>query len=190
MKSFSSLVSEFEIDANARLSPEKIHIYLKDIRYVQGTEILEIVFHYLIFICGKYLQMMVAYHISKEDPESLTSELQKFSENHQKMLSAFAKVNGYELVLGKVPDPKVSQINPQVLNFLEALGLSELKSIFAEEESTVEDLLSMTNEDLKDIGIKKLNQRKKILNAKDGITGKLEASKFQIMLLRKLKYFE
>ena len=180
MKSFSSLVSEFEIDANARLSPEKIQKYLKDIKYVQGTEILEIVFHYLIFICGKYLQMMVAYHISKEDSESLTSEIQKFIENHQKMLSAFSNVNGYELVLGKVPDPKVSQIDPQVLKFLEDLGLSELKSIFAEEESTVEDLLSMTNEDLKDIGIKKLNQRKKILNAKDDITGNYDFDGIQI----------
>ena len=77
---YKAFLTNFEIAINSRLSPEKIQKYLKDIKYVQGTEILEIVFHYLIFICGKYLQMMVAYHISKEDSESLTSEIQKFPE--------------------------------------------------------------------------------------------------------------
>ena len=56
--------------------------------------------------------MMVAYHIGqicieKSDPGSITSEIQQFIDNHQKMLDAFYKVSGYELKPGRVPDPKV-----------------------------------------------------------------------------------
>jgi hypothetical protein len=106
-------VSEFQINANVILSPEKIQTYLQNIKDVEvSSEILEIVFHYLIFICGKYLQMMVAYHIGqicieKSDPGSITSEIQQFIDNHQKMLVAFYIVSGYELKPGRVPDPKV-----------------------------------------------------------------------------------
>ena len=165
MKSFSSLVSEFEIDANARLSPEKIQKYLKDIRGVQGPEILEIVFHYFIFIHGKYLQMMVANHIAKSDSESVTSEIQRFNRNHQKLLSAFYEVSGYELVTGRVPDPKVAKIKPEILIFLEKLDLTHLSEIFVYQRTTFEDLLIMTNEDLREIGITNWNQRKRIVDS-------------------------
>ena len=52
--------------------------------------------------------MMVAYHIGKSDPDSVTYEITKFNGNHQKLLSVFFKVTGYELVLSKIPDPKVA----------------------------------------------------------------------------------
>ena len=118
-----SIPRDFEIDTNARLRPEKIQNYLRNIKDIQvQSEILEIVFHYLIFIQGIYLQIMVAYHIGKSDPDSVTYEITKFNRNHQKLLSVFFKVTGYELVLGKIPDPKVVNIKPQVLNPLELLS--------------------------------------------------------------------
>jgi hypothetical protein len=118
-----SIPRDFEINTNASLRPERIQNYLKNIKDIQvQSEILEIVFHYLIFIHGKYLQMLVAYHIGKSDPESVTYEIIKFNGNHQKLLPVFSEVTGYELVLGRIPDPKVVKIKPEVLNQLELLN--------------------------------------------------------------------
>ena len=164
MKNFS-IDQDFEIAINSRLSPEKIRIYLKNINVQFESEILEIVFHYFIFIHGKYLQMMVANHIAKSDSESVTSEIQRFNRNHQKLLSAFYEVSGYELVTGRVPDPKVAKIKPEILIFLEKLDLTHLSEIFVYQRTTFEDLLIMTNEDLREIGITNWNQRKRIVDS-------------------------
>ena len=175
-KSFKnfSIPQDFEITVNSRLSPEKIGIYLKNINVQFESEILEMVFHYLIFIRGKYLQMMVANHIGKSDSESVTSEFQRFNRNHQKLLSVFYKVSGYELVTGRVPDPKVAKIKPEILILLEKLDLIHLSDIFVYQRTTFEDLLTMTNENLREIGITNWNQRKRIIDSLHMDVGKFQ----------------
>ena len=118
-----SIPRDFEIDTNAKLRPEKLQNYFKNMKDIQfQAEILEIVFHHLIFIHGKYLQLMVAYHIGKCDPENVTYEITKFNRNHQKLLSVFSKVTGYKLVLGRIPDPKLVEIKTEVSNQQELLN--------------------------------------------------------------------
>ena len=48
---------------------------------------------------------------------------------------------------------------------LKKLGLTDLQDKFEEEDVTIDDLLSLTDDDLKELGIQKWGQRKKILNA-------------------------
>ena len=74
-------------------------------------------------------------------------------------------MSGYELVPGRVPDPKVAKIKPEILIFLDKLDLIYLRDIFADQRTTFEELLIMTNEDLREIGIKNWNQRKRIIDA-------------------------
>ena len=48
---------------------------------------------------------------------------------------------------------------------LTELGLTDLQDMFEKEDVTIDLLLDFTNDDLKELGIKKLGQRKTILNA-------------------------
>ena len=53
--------------------------------------------------------------------------------------------------------------NTDVTTFLARLKLSELTEIFKKEELSMDDVLNLSNEELKDIGVKKMKHRKLIL---------------------------
>ena len=47
---------------------------------------------------------------------------------------------------------------------MEDIGLSELEEIFLNEDINMDILVQLTEKDLQDIGVKKLGQRRKIMN--------------------------
>ena len=59
---------------------------------------------------------------------------------------------------------KHHQLDEEVSDLLECLGLESLKQLFADEELTFKDCISLTSDDLKEIGVKKLKHRKMILD--------------------------
>ena len=132
------------------------------------------VMHYIIILMGKYLQMMVAFHIHKKDPDSVAQDFTLFNTNFEKLLVTFKCVTGEDFIPGDIPnvdlnsdkDDKSEQIggvSQEIELFLEKIGLICLRDIFEQEELTIEDLLKMNKTDLKDIGINQLKQRKTIL---------------------------
>ena len=148
------------------------------------------VLHYIIVVQGKYLQMMVAYHINKKEPDSVTDDFEKFNNNYGKLLKYFEKVTGESFKPGDnldivdnvkaknrmsikrsppppriIETPKTDEVDPDVMAFLQKLKLTELKDIFAKEALTMDDIKEMTNADLKDIGVNLYKQRKSILTA-------------------------
>ena len=137
-------------------------------------------------VIGKYLQMMVAYHVYNEEPDDVTDEFNRFNQNYEKLVSCFTDVTGLEFEAGNMPNPNslkskigpmetklklknVSlgatpiEIDPEVLSFLRDLNLTELSGIFKREQLTVEDILDMNNHELQLIGVEKHKQRKAIL---------------------------
>ena len=55
------------------------------------------------------------------------------------------------------------KLNEDVASFLERLNLKELTDIFEEQEFDMDDVLNLSNEELKDIGVNKLKHRKLIM---------------------------
>ena len=53
----------------------------------------------------------------------------------------------------------------EVGKFLEDIELSELEEIFLNEDINMDILVQLTEKDLQDIGVKKLGQRRKIMNS-------------------------
>ena len=53
-------------------------------------------------------------------------------------------------------------LDGDVATFLARLNLSELKKIFEEQEFDMDDVVNLSNEELKDIGVSKLKHRKLI----------------------------
>ena len=59
--------------------------------------------------------------------------------------------------------PQQQNNGEDVAEFLARLNLSEVTKIFEEQEFDMEDVVNLSNEDLKDIGVNKLKHRKLIL---------------------------
>ena len=76
---FRNFAFELQTDAKAKLNPKRIREYLEIIKDTSGADMCCVVFHYIIVVLGKYLQMMVAYHIHKEDPDRVTKEFEFFN---------------------------------------------------------------------------------------------------------------
>ena len=172
---FRNFAFELQTDAKAKLNPKRIREYLEIIKDTSGADMCCVVFHYIIVVLGKYLQMMVAYHIHKEDPDRVTKEFEFFNSNYEQLVFDFTDLTGLEFIPGNIPNPNVMKtklkeslpkpvkLDPKIVTFLENLKLGELKKIFEKEELTMEELLEFSGDDLKEIGIRLIKHRKAIL---------------------------
>ena len=59
------------------------------IKETSGPEMCCMVVHYIIIVLAKYLQMMVAYHIHRKQPESVANDFKRFNQSYEKLLSDF-----------------------------------------------------------------------------------------------------
>ena len=66
-----------------------------------------VVFHYVIVVIGKYLQMMVAYHVYNEELDGVTDEFNRFNQNYEKLVSSFTDVTGLEFKAGDIPNLEI-----------------------------------------------------------------------------------
>ena len=195
-KDFSNFAFELQTDATAKLNPARIREYLEIIRDFSGTEMCTVVFHYVIIVLGKYLQMMVAYHVYNEELDGVTDEFNHFNQNYDKLVSHFTFVTGMAFEAGNIPNPNILksklrpmatqlqlkdeclgatsiEIDPDVSCFLRDLKLTELSGIFKREQLTMKDIVEMNNNDLLLIGVEKHKQRKAILKACEDLEKKL-----------------
>ena len=70
--------------------------------------------------------------------------------------------------MGVISKPKTEasfQIEQELIDLLGQLNLDHLSPVFADNEVTIRDLQKLQPSDLQDIGIKKLMDRKRILEA-------------------------
>ena len=137
---------------------------------------------YILVVMGKYLQMLVAHSIFKEEPDRVTDYFEQFNNDFYKVCDVFKMVTnqvfkaGQEVEMLKPvapvrpiqraskPEMGVSENERSKLQqFLERHGLQELLATFLKEGVTLDDVLEMTDKDMKDLGIKAYGQRKRLL---------------------------
>ena len=140
---------------------------------------------YVLLVLAKYLQMMVAYSIFKEDQDRVTILFETFNKHFTRLNQVFEEVTGetfqpgQEITLPSKPvapvKPTVRKIKPvlRVSNeeveelemFLARNGLEDLRDVFHREGVKLNDVLSMGDDDMKDIGIQSFSVRKSLKQA-------------------------
>ena len=137
----------------------------------------------VVVVMGKYLQMLVAYSIHKEDPDQVTEHCEQFNSNYYQMCDAFEQVTqqvfkaNQEIDLTKKPVAPVRPIQreskpefrlsdsqmTELQQYLERHNLSELLTLFFKEGVALADVFELTDEEMKELGIKTFAQRKRLL---------------------------
>ena len=146
---------------------------------------------YVVIVRGKYLQMVVAYSIHKEEPGRVTEHFERFNKDFNEVCGVFKEVTqlvykpGQEVEIPKLvapvkpiprePKPQQHQLNQlQTLSrqeqaaleeFLGRHQLQELLQIFTREGVTLTDVLEMTEDNMKEVGITKYALRRRLLGA-------------------------
>ena len=137
---------------------------------------------------AKYLQMRVAYSIYKEEPDRVTEHFERFNKDFEQLRQVFKEVTHQEYKPGqevKMPKP-LAPVKPipreskpplpqqQTLSiqersdmeqFLGRHQLQELLQIFTKEGITLADVLEMTEETMKEVGVIKFALRKRLVGA-------------------------
>ena len=127
---------------------------------------------YILAVTSKYLQMLVAYSIFKEDPDQVADHFEQFNWNFDQMCQAFKEVTNLTFKAGQEvealkPVAPVKAIQREskpglglsdtervkLQQFLERHSLQELLSLFLKEGVALDDVLEMTDKDLKDLGV-------------------------------------
>jgi hypothetical protein len=140
---------------------------------------------YIIVVQCKYLQMMMAYAIFKEDSARATSHIEQFNEQFHTFAEIFENVTnsvykcGRKIVLEKptakvIPSLKESaqcssiDQDDTLHAFLAKFNLMDLEDNFRRKNITLEDVLEMDKEEMEEVGIKAYKQRKLLWRAIQG----------------------
>ena len=143
---------------------------------------------FLLAVMNKYLQMMSAYSIYKEEPAEVAKHFEHFNEDFEEICNVFKEVTtslefkaGQKVKLLKPvapvkPVPRESKSDcglsdlerTKLQKFLETHGLQELVDLFLKEGVELDDVLQMTDEEMKELGIKSYKLRKSLLRATTG----------------------
>jgi hypothetical protein len=185
---FQQYAFELQTTAAKNLAPKRIKEYMKIIHQEQGPAMCQVAMEYVIIVLGKYLQMMVAYSIFKEDPARVTTLFEQFNEKYTKLCEVFQEVThegfkpGQQVVAKKpvapvkptqraMPELGVSSKDrEQLQSFLERNSLLELQDVFLKKGVTLEDVLQMDDKEMEAIGIKAYKIRKQLHGAIRNLT--------------------
>ena len=179
---FDGFSFEFKTTATKSLSPHRIKEYLTIIHREQGLPACQVTMDYVVVVMGKYLQMLVAHSIFKDEPDRVTDHFEEFNRDFYKVCDAFKEVTDQDFTAGQEVEvvKPVAMVKPTVreskaelglsdnervtlLQFLERHSLQELLAVFLKEGVALQDLLEMTDNDMKGLGIKAFGLRKRLL---------------------------
>ena len=137
---------------------------------------------YVVVVMGKYLQMLVAHSIFKDEPDRVTDHFEEFNRDFYKVCNVFKEVTDQDFTAGQEVEvvKPVALVKPMVresrvelglsdnervtlLQFLQRHSLQELLAIFLKEGVALQDLLQMTDNDMKNLGIRAYGLRKRLL---------------------------
>ena len=141
---------------------------------------------YVLAVMGKYLQMLVAYSISKEDPDQVADHFEQFNKDFDQMCRAFKEVTNQTFQAGQGVQMPMAPLKPilrepkaelglsdeergKLQQFLERHNLQELLAIFLKEGVALNDVFEMTDKEMKDLGIQAYGPRKRLLKVIEGV---------------------
>jgi len=127
---------------------------------------------------AKILLMFVFYHLLQQEKEKVQQDFKRFTTDYQQYLDMFRKITGLQYTGSKdlaidLPSVQINQrkndsgtFSKQKLNnFLKAHGLLELEDLLTSRGIVVEDLLSMTEDEMMANGIQSYKFRKMLKGA-------------------------
>ena len=100
---FSGFVYELETTARKYFGQSSIREYLSIVNTHSGRDTCRVVIHHVILVLGKYLQMMVAYHISKADEKAVVDDFEYANSTLRHLLAVFEEVTKEVLTFGDLP---------------------------------------------------------------------------------------
>merc|ERR1719430_436143 len=179
---FQQYAFELQTCADKNLNPQRVKEYLGIIFQQQGLAVTQATMEYILAVMSKYLQMLVAYSIFKEDPDQVTDHFEQFNRNFDQMCQAFKEVTNQTFKAGQEVEAlkPVAPVKPiqreskpelglsdnervKLQQFLERYDLQELLAIFLKEGVALDDILEMTDKEMEDLGIKAYKPRKRLL---------------------------
>ena len=100
---FAGFVYELETTARKYFGQNSIREYLSLVNTHSGRDTCRVVIHHVILVLGKYLQMMVAYHISKADEKAVIEDFEYANNTLKHLLAVFEEVTKEVLTFGDLP---------------------------------------------------------------------------------------
>lgn len=181
-------VFELQVHGYQNLKPQRIQEYLRAILVTESVEMAQQIFKYILLVRSMYLQIVTAYYVFQEDPDRVGREFESFNEDFNELCNVFESETGIKFEPEQIPSealldkcrkakkalPDIMQVESQIASsadensiteFLNKIELTNLIDIFVEEDVTIDVLLTFDEEDLKNIGVRKYGQRRKILNS-------------------------
>ena len=100
---FAGFVYELETTARKYFGQNSIREYLSLVNTHSGKDTCRVVIHHVILVLGKYLQMMVAYHITKADEKAVIEDFEYVNNTLKHLLAVFEEVTKEVLTFGDLP---------------------------------------------------------------------------------------
>ena len=124
---FQQYAFELQTIAVQNLAPERIRVYMKIIHQEGGLPMSQMAMEYVLLVLAKYLQMMVAYSIFKEDQDRVTILFETFNRHFTKLNQVFEEVTGEPFKPGQeitLPSKPVAPVKPTLRNIKPVLRVS------------------------------------------------------------------
>ena len=170
---FDYFAFELRTKAIQSFAPERIKNYLTISLDHQGAEMCKLALEYILLVLGKYLQMLVAYRIHKQELEKVAILFQEFNGQYQMIQEVFQEVTGTTFKPGEELDMnqvQVARVKPSprekkeplkidqkdrddLCSFLRQHGLLELQDTLVKENVTLADIQDMNMEEMRNLGI-------------------------------------
>ena len=100
LEDFQSHAFHLQTIAHQYLNPGKIQEYMIILKRALGADTCRTTLNYIIVVLGKYLMMMVAYHIHKGDLDAVEEDYDKFNTDFYQLIQDFSQVTGEEFKSG------------------------------------------------------------------------------------------
>ena len=178
---FQYFAFQLKTTAVKSFASKRIEEYLRIIHARGGTAMCQEVLEYIVLVLGKYLQMMVAFHIFKGDLEKVILQFKHFNTLHSGICEVFLAVTNDPFHPGALRKQK-AEARPMLREnllalkvsdaaslelgqFLRSNKLTELGELFTRSGMTLEDVLTLNDQEMTDLGIGKYRLRKILLTA-------------------------
>ena len=147
-------IIDLEVTAEQSLNPRRIQEFLTMIFNNGGLDMTVHIMDYIITVRSKMLLIITCYHAFNNANDQVSQAFKTFNDEYQEYLEAFKEVTECNYQPGT---------SGTLLFHLTRWKLEELEPIFRREGVDFEDLLKMSREEMKEVGVDNFGQRKKLL---------------------------
>jgi len=174
-KEFEHYSFHLKTMAKKYLSLAQVTEYLTIVFGKGGQDRVQNVMDNILVARAKVVLIFVYYNMMKQEKEKVKEYFHSFTKDYEQYVDMFEKVTGFQYLVGRdlVINLPAAQINPKpkeiaarkLTSFLKAHNLLELEDLLTSRGIVVEDLVTMTEEDMLAAGIQSYKLRKMMMKA-------------------------